>query len=147
MSSTIKGFHVVKVFVLLTILILSGHTPAWGQTVSGVRGIGGGVGVLHNIPGPTGNMYIDAQGTQGYLYSAGTFESFIFQTPNGPAWSGSMMTLGPRLAVGLISGANQAAFSARTGTSQLVGSPTVIPGPPPELPPLPEIESTLLDIP
>jgi hypothetical protein len=128
-------------------VVLSWHASASAQTVNGVRGISGGVGVLHNMPGPIGNLYLDVQGTQGYLYSAGTFESFIFQSPNGPAWSGSIMTLGPRLAVGFISGANQSAFSARTGTSQLVGSPTVIPGPPPVLPPLPEIESTLLDIP
>jgi hypothetical protein len=145
MSSIIRGFNVTR--WLVTLLVLSWYALASGQTVNGVRGISGGVGVLHNMPGPVGNLYLDIQGIQGYLYSAGTFESFIFQAPNGPAWSGSIMTLGPRLAVGLISGANQAAFSARTGTSQLVGSPTVIPGPPPVPPPLPEIESTLLDIP
>ncbi len=58
-----------------------------------------------------------------------------------------MMTLGPRLAVGLIAGGNQSFFSLGTGTNILAGSPTVIPSPPRELPPLPEIESSLLDIP
>ena len=56
-----------------------------------------------------------------------------------------MMTLGPRLAVGLVAGANQAFFSGGTGTVQLFSSPTVIPSPPRELPPLPEIQSSILD--
>jgi hypothetical protein len=120
-------------------------SPVWGQAVSGVRGITGGVGALHNLTGPTGNLYVDAQGVQGYMYNAGTFESFNFRVPNGPGWSGSMMTLGPQLSVGLIAGANQAAFSARTGTTALVSSPLVIPAPPRELPPLPEIQSSILD--
>lgn len=135
--------HVVVASVALVAIGL--HAPAWGQAVSGVRGIGGGVGALHSLTGPTGSFYTDGQGTQGYLYSAGTFESFVFQTPNGPAWSGSMMTLGPRLAVGLVAGGNQAFFSAGTGTVQLFSSPTVIPSPPRGLPPLPEIQSSILD--
>ena len=130
---------------LAAVLLLLIHANAWAQTVSGVRGVSGGVGALHGLTGPTGGFYTDGQGTQGYLYSAGTFQSFNFRIPNGPAWSGSMMTLGPRSTVGLIAGANQAFFSAGTGTTQLVGSPTVIPSPPRELPPLPEIDSSLLD--
>ena len=135
----------MKRVLILSVVMLLFHAPAWGQAVSGVRGISGGVGALHGLTGPTGSFYTDVQGTQGYLYSAGTFESFNFRTPNGPAWSGSMMTLGPRLAVGLISGGNQAFFSTGSGTNVLVGSPTVIPSPPRELPPLPEIQSSLLD--
>ena len=130
---------------LVSVALVALHSPAWGQAVSGVRGISGGVGALHSLTGPTGSFYTDVQGTQGYLYSAGTFESFNFRTPNGPAWSGSMMTLGPRSTVGLIAGANQAFFSGGTGTVQLFSSPTVIPSPPRELPPLPEIQSSLLD--
>jgi hypothetical protein len=130
---------------LVSVALVALHSPAWGQAVSGVRGISGGVGALHSLTGPTGSFYTDGQGTQGYLYSAGTFESFNFRTPNGPAWSGSMMTLGPRLAVGLVSGGNQSFFSAGTGTVQLFSSPTVIPSPPRELPPLPEIGSSILD--
>ena len=135
----------MKRVLILSVVMLLFHAPAWAQAVSGVRGISGGVGALHGLTGPTGSFYTDVQGTQGYLYSAGTFESFNFRTPNGPAWSGSMMTLGPRLAVGLIAGGNQGFFSAGTGTNVLAGSPTVIPSPPRELPPLPEIQSSLLD--
>lgn len=131
--------------VLVAAALVALASPAWGQAVSGVRGINGGVGVLHGLPGPLGNLYLDGQGTQGYMYTAGTFESYNFRIPNGPAYSGSMMTLGPQLSVGLISGANQAAFSARTGTTALVSSPTVFPSPPRELPPLPPIESSILD--
>ncbi len=130
---------------LLTGILIALSSPAWGQAVSGVRGINGGVAALHNLTGPTGSLYIDAQGTQGYLYSAGTFQSYNFQASNVPVWSGSMMTLGPQLSVGLISGANQAAFNPRTGTIQLFSSPTILPPPPRELPPLPPIGSSLLE--
>jgi hypothetical protein len=44
-----------------------------------------------------------------------------------------VMTLGPRLSIGLIQGANQ------------VGSPVVLPAPPRQPPPLEDIQSTLLD--
>ena len=135
----------VRQAFLVTVALVALHSPAWGQAVSGVRGISGGVGALHGLTGPTGSFYTDVQGIQGYLYSAGTFESFNFRTPNGPAWSGSMMTLGPRSTVGLVAGANQSFFSAGTGTVQLFSSPTVIPSPPRELPPLPEIGSSILD--
>lgn len=130
---------------LVAVAMMALSSPAWGQAVSGVRGISGGVGVLHNLPGPTGSLYLDGQGTQGNLYNAGTFQSYNFLVPNGPPWSGSTMTLGPQLSVGLISGANQAAFNPRTGTTQLVSSPTILPSPPRPLPPLPEIESSILD--
>lgn len=130
---------------LVSAAVLVLHTQAWGQAVSGVRGISGGVGALHSLTGPTGSFYTDGQGTQGYLYGAGTFQSYNFRTPNGPAWSGSMMTLGPRLAIGLVAGGNQAFFSAGSGTFQLFSSPTVIPPPPRELPPLPEVGSSILD--
>ncbi|MGH7207860.1 MAG: hypothetical protein ACREIL_00600 [Nitrospiraceae bacterium] len=135
----------IRQVVIASVALVALHSPAWGQAVSGVRGISGGVGALHSLTGPTGSFYTDVQGAQGYLYSAGTFESFNFRIPNGPAWSGSMMTLGPRLAVGLVSGGNQSFFSAGTGTVQLFSSPTVIPSPPRELPPLPEIGSSILD--
>jgi hypothetical protein len=131
--------------VIGIVLLLA--APAWGQMVSGVRGVNGGVGALHNLTGPEGSLYLDGQGIQGYIYNAGTFESYKFRMPYGPEWSGSMMTLGPQLTIGLISGANQAAFNPRTGTIQLAISPTVIPPPPRELPPLPAVDSSLLDIP
>lgn len=107
---------------------------AWGQSVSGVRSFDGGVGPLFNLVGP-GNLYLDNQGTQGYLYAPGSnFESYSFRNPTtGQAWSGAVMTLGPQLSIGLIQGANQ------------VGSPLVLPGPPRQTPPLLPIESTLLD--
>ncbi len=133
--------------IIVVMYFIALNSPAWAQAVSGVRGINGGVGALHSLTGPTGSFYTDVQGNQGYVYSAGTFESFNFRTPNGPAWMGGMMTLGPRLNVGLVAGGNQGFFSLGTGTNVLAGSPTVIPSPPRELPPLPEIESSLLDIP
>jgi hypothetical protein len=107
---------------------------AWAQTISSVRSFDGGVAPLFNLTGP-GNLYIDGQGTQGYLYTPGqNFESFSFRNPTtGQAWSGAVMTLGPQLSIGLIQGANQ------------VGSPIVLPGPPRQTAPLPGITSTLLD--
>jgi hypothetical protein len=133
--------------ILVAAVFVAWNSSAWAQAVSGVRGINGGVGALHNLAGPEGSLYMDGQGTQGYINNVGTFQSYNFRIPYGPTWSGSMMTLGPQLSVGLISGANQAAFNPRTGTSQLLSSPTVLPSVPRELPPLPEIESSLLDIP
>lgn len=135
----------IQRILLAAVVLVTLNAPAWGQAVSGVRGISGGVGALHNLTGTTGSLYLDGQGAQGSLYSAGTFESYNFRIPNGPAWSGSMMTLGPRSTVGLVAGANQAFFSAGTGTVQLSSSPTVIPSPPREVPPLPEIQSSILD--
>src|SRR5919112_1716951 len=81
----------------------------WAQSVSGVRSFDGGVAPLFSLVGP-GNLYLDNQGTQGYLYTPGqNFESYSFRNPTtGQAWSGALMTLGPQLSIGLIQGANQA---------------------------------------
>jgi hypothetical protein len=108
--------------------------PVWGQTISSVRSFDGGVAPLFSAPGP-GSLYLDNQGTQGFLYNPGNnFQSFSFRNPTtGQAWSGAVMTLGPQLSIGLIQGANQ------------VGSPLVLPGPPRQPPPLPDIQSTILD--
>ena len=108
--------------------------PASAQSVSGVRGFDGGVAPLFSLAGP-GSLYLDNQGTQGFLYTPGNnFESFSFRNPtSGQAWSGAVMTLGPQLSIGLIQGANQS------------GSPVVLPSPPRQTPPLVDIQSTLLD--
>ncbi len=94
----------------------------------------GGVAPLFSLTGP-GSLYLDNQGTQGFLYNPGNnFQSFSFRNPTtGQAWSGAVMTLGPQLSIGLIQGANQ------------VGSPVVLPGPPRQPPPLIDVQSTLLD--
>ena len=106
----------------------------WGQTISSVRSFDGGVAPLFNLPGP-GNLYIDNQGTQGFMYAPGNnFETYSFRNPTtGQAWSGGLTTLGPQLSIGLIQGANQS------------GSPLVLPGPPRQTAPLPSIQSTILD--
>jgi hypothetical protein len=126
---------VVRTIVIVASLLLADQETIWAQTVSGVRGFGGGVGALFSLVGP-GNLYVDNQGTQGFMYSMGTFESCNFRNPvTGQHWAGALMTLGPQLSIGLIQGANQ------------IGSPVVLPGPSRQIPPLPEVESTLLDIP
>jgi hypothetical protein len=104
------------------------------QTVSSVRSFDGGVAPLFSLTGPA-SLYLDSQGTQGYLYNPGqNFESFSFRNPTtGQAWSGAVTTFGPQLSIGLIQGANQG------------GSPIVLPGPPRRTPPLPPIQSTLID--
>jgi hypothetical protein len=110
-------------------------SQAWGQsTISSVRSFDGGVTPLFRLPG-LGSLYIDNQGTQGFLYNPGNnFESYSFRNPTtGQAWSGAQTTLGPQLSIGLIQGANQ------------VGSPLVLPGPPRQTAPLPSIQSTILD--
>ena len=119
--------------IAVTAIFILASTAA-AQSVSGVRGFGGGVAPLFNLVGP-GNLYLDTQGTQGYVYNFGNnFESFNFRNPTtGQAWSGAVMTLGPQLSIGLIQGANQ------------VGSPVVLPPPPRQPPPLVDIQSTLLD--
>jgi len=132
--------HAKHVLPLLSglLLLLAGTMlsldRAWGQSVSGVRSFDGGVGPLFNLVGP-GNLYLDNQGTQGYLYTPGSnFESFSFRNPTtGQAWSGAVMTLGPQLSIGLIQGANQP------------GTPVVLPGPPRQTLPLPPIESGILE--
>ena len=108
--------------------------PVLAQTVSGVRSFDGGVGPLFNLTGP-GNLYLDGQGTQGYLYQpGGNMQTYSFRNPTtGQAWSGAVMTFGPQLSIGLIQGANQG------------GSPLVLPGPPRQTGPLPSVTSTLLD--
>jgi hypothetical protein len=106
----------------LSIFLVGWHAVALGQTVSGIRGVGGGVAPLFNLVGP-GNLYLDNQGTQGYMYTPGNnFESYNFRNPTtGQAWSGAIMTLGPQLSIGIIQGSNQ------------IGSPLVLVPPPTQL--------------
>jgi hypothetical protein len=115
-------------------MVLVESAPALAQSVSGVRSFDGGVGPLFNLVGP-GNLYLDGQGTQGYLYQpGGNMQTYSFRNPtSGQAWSGAVMTFGPQLSIGLIQGANQS------------GSPLVLPGPPRQTAPLSSISSTLLD--
>lgn len=119
---------------LASTALLSYEAPAFGQTISSVRSFNGGVAPLFNLTGPA-NLYIDSQGTQGFLYTPGSnFESYSFRNPiSGQAWTGAVTTLGPQLSIGLIQGANQA------------GSPIVLPGPPRRTPPLMDIQSTIFD--
>ncbi len=126
------GRHAVLLAALLVVLAAA---PVWSQSsVSSVRGFDGGVAPLFSLTGP-GSLYLDNQGTQGFLYNPGNnFQSYSFRNPTtGQAWSGATMTLGPQLSIGLIQGANQ------------IGSPLVLPGPPRQPPPLPGIESSILD--
>jgi hypothetical protein len=113
-----KRWMIVLAVVLLG---LAWSPQAWAQIVSGVRAFGGGVAPLFNLVGP-GNLYLDNQGTQGYMYTPGNnFQSYSYRNPTtGQAWSGAVMTLGPQLSIGLIQGTNQ------------VGSPLVLIPPPPE---------------
>ncbi len=149
LSLIIHERHLMKQLLILSVVILLFHAPVWGQAVSGIRGVNGGVGALHNLTGSTSQLYVDGQGTQGFLSdpagAGGAFESYIFKTPNGPTWIGSMTTLGPQLNPGLVSGGVQGSFSLSSGTFVLFASPTIIPAPPRNLPPLPEIGSSLLD--
>jgi hypothetical protein len=117
----------------LAIAVLCTGSLAVAQTASAVRSLAGGVAPLFKLPG--GSLYIDNQGTQGFLYTPGqNFQSYSFRNPTtGQAWSGAVMTFGPQLSIGLIQGANQ------------VGTPTVLPPPPRETSPLAEIQPTLLD--
>ena len=119
---------------LLLFAFPSLNSQAWGQSISSVRSFDGGVAPLVRGPGP-GSLYLDNQGTQGFLYNPGNnFQSYSFRNPTtGQAWSGAVNTLGPQLSIGLIQGANQ------------VGSPLVLPGPPRQTTPLRPIQSTLLD--
>lgn len=114
------------------VLVESG--PALAQSVSGVRSFDGGVGPLFNLVGP-GNLYLDGQGTQGYLYQpGGNMQTYSFRNPtSGQAWSGAVMNFGPQLSIGLIQGANQS------------GAGLILPGPPRQTAPLSPITSTLLD--
>ena len=130
-----KGVSQMKVrLALIGIMILLSPFSTAAQFVSGIRGLGGGVAPLFSLVGP-GNLYIDNQGTQGFIYNFGNnFQSYNFHNPTtGQAWSGAMMTLGPQLSIGLIQGANQ------------IGSPLVFPPMPRDVGPLPPIQSTILD--
>lgn len=124
----------LSVLALLLFTLLSLDSQAWGQSISSVRGFDGGVAPLFTLPGP-GSLYLDNQGTQGYMYAPGNnFESYSFRNPTtGQAWSGAVTTLGPQLSIGLIQGANQS------------GSGLILPGPPRQTAPLPSIQSTILD--
>ena len=125
---------VLVVLILFLFSLPSLTSQAWGQSTSSVRSFDGGVAPLFKMPG-IGSLYVDNQGTQGFLYNPGNnFQSFSFRNPTtGQAWSGAVTTFGPQLSIGLIQGANQ------------TGSPTVLPGPPRQTAPLPSIESTILD--
>jgi hypothetical protein len=122
----------VLALLLLTLPVL--NSRVWGQSISSVRSFDGGVTPLFNLSG-IGNLYIDNQGTQGFMYAPGNnFESYSFRNPTtGQAWSGALTTLGPQLSIGLIQGANQ------------IGSGLVLPGPPRQTAPLTSIQSTILD--
>ena len=124
----------LSVLVLLLFALPSLNSQAWGQTISSVRSFDGGVAPRFRLPGIE-SLYLDNQGTQGFLYNPGNnFQSYSFRNPTtGQAWSGAVTTLGPQLSIGLIQGANQ------------VGSPVVLPGPPRQTAPLPSIQSTILD--
>lgn len=124
----------IVVLALFLFALPSMNSQAWGQSISSVRGFDGGVAPLFGLTGP-GNLYLDNQGTQGFLYNPGNnFQSFSFRNPTtGQAWSGAVTTLGPQLSIGLIQGANQS------------GSPLVLPGPPRQTAPLPAIQSNILD--
>ena len=124
----------LSMLALLLFALPSLHSQAWGQSISSVRSFDGGVAPLFKLPG-IGSLYLDNQGTQGFLYNPGNnFQSFSFRNPTtGQAWSGAVTTLGPQLSIGLIQGANQS------------GSALVLPGPPRQTTPLPSIQSTILD--
>lgn len=124
----------IGIRLLAGLVLLVSASSAAAQSVSGVRGFNGGVAPLFSLVGPA-NLYIDNQGTQGFIYNFGNnFESYNFRNPTtGQAWAGAMMTLGPQLSVGLIQGANQ------------VGSPVVFPPVPRDPGPLLPIQSGLLD--
>lgn len=128
-------FPAALVALILFLFSLPSLTSqAWAQSISSVRSFDGGVAPLVKGPGP-GSLYLDNQGTQGFLYNPGNnFQSFSFRNPTtGQAWSGAVTTFGPQLSIGLIQGANQ------------TGSPTVLPVPPRQTVPLPSIQSTILD--
>lgn len=111
--------RILRQAVLASMVIVGWHSVAAAQSVSGVRAFSGGVGPLFGLVGP-GNLYLDNQGTQGYMYTPGNnFESYTFRNPStGQFWTGAVMTLGPQLSIGIIQGANQS------------GSPVVLVPPP-----------------
>lgn len=121
--------------LLCVSIMIGGSSIALAQSVSSVRSFDGGVAPLFNSFGGLSHLYIDSQGTQGYIYTPGhNFESFSFLNPTtGQAWVGAVTTFGPQLSIGLIQGAVQS------------GTPVVLPGPPRQTGPLPSIQSTILD--
>ena len=124
----------VPILLGISLLVTIGaDSLAWAQSVSGVRAFGGGVAPLARMPG--GSLYNDNQGTQGFLYTPGqNFETYSFRNPTtGQAWSGAVGTLGPQLSIGLIQGANQS------------GTAVVLPGPPRQTSPLPQVQSPLIE--
>ena len=124
----------LSVLALFLFTLSSLISQAWGQSISSVRSFDGGVAPLFKLPGP-GSLYLDNQGTQGFMYAPGNnFEFYSFRNSTiGQAWSGAMTTLGPHLSIGLIQGANQ------------IGSALVLPSPPRQTAPLSSIQSTILD--
>jgi hypothetical protein len=133
-SPAVGRVWMVPILLWICLVAVGGaDSLVWAQSVSGVRGFNGGVAPLVRFPG--GNLYIDNQGTQGFLYTPGqNFETYSFRNPStGQAWSGAVGTMGPQLSIGLIQGANQA------------GTPLVLPGPPRQTSPLAPIQSELLD--
>ena len=66
---------------VIGLTILLSPSIAVAQSVSGVRGLGGGVAPLFGLVGP-GNLYVDNQGTQGYIIILEiTFNRIIFTIP------------------------------------------------------------------
>lgn len=118
---------------LSAILLATFPLLAEAQTVSGVRSYDGGVAPLFSLVGGSGSLYLDNQGTQGYIYNFREFQSYNFRTPGGQAWSGALTTLGPQLTIGLIQGANQPGFGV------------ILPPPPRQPAGVPAIESGLLE--
>ena len=88
----------LSVLVVLSFALSAFDSRVWSQTISSVRSFNGGVTPLFNLSG-RGNLYIDNQGTQGFMYTPGNnFESYSFRNPTtGQAWSGAQTTLGPQL--------------------------------------------------
>src|SRR5262249_42161841 len=148
LSLIIKGHPMKRVFFLSAVIVLF-HAPVWGQAVSGVRGVNGGGGALNNLPRSPSRLYIDGQGTQGFLSkpagAGGAFQSYLFKTPNGATWIGSVTPLGPHIKPGFGSGENPSLLSLSSATFILSPPPPLTPPPPPELPPLPQIGSPLLE--
>ncbi|MBI5854696.1 MAG: hypothetical protein HZB35_05595 [Nitrospirae bacterium] len=83
----------LRVMVFAALFALGAEVPAWAQAVSGIRGLSGGVGALFSYFGP-GNLYVDNQGIQGYVYNFNLFETYSFRAAGGQAWSGGVMTFG-----------------------------------------------------
>ena len=70
-----------------------------------------GVAPLFNLAGP-GNLYVDNQGTQGFIYNFGNnFESYNFRNPTtGQAWERSHHDAGTAALCGAYSGGEPGRF-------------------------------------